>query len=173
MSAYRFEQIIQEMKELSEEARSLVPDHARPRANAYWVAQLSMILDNEHGYFGSCGCSMVDTLEEWNDAEEEESEEAKEAVAVMSFFKNDPSTNVYGEFTVHALQTTDHIEVSYEEDNEDGHTTPITSYFDLDDIADAIEEGKEQRLPVKVGDKDYYIAILSLLTKGYVNDDLL
>jgi hypothetical protein len=71
MSAYRFEQIIQEMRELAEEARSLVPDHARPRANAYWVAQLAMILDNDHGYMGSCGCSMVDTLEEWNDDDDD------------------------------------------------------------------------------------------------------
>ena len=171
MSAHRFRQIIEQMKELASEARSLVPPHAQPRADNYWVAQLHMILNNDHGYFGSCGCSMQDTLEEWNDAEE--SEEAKEAVAVMEFFKNDPSTNVYGEFTVNALQTTDHLEVSYEEDNYEGHTTSITSYFNLDDIADAIEEIEEQKLPVKVGDSVYYIAILSLLTKGYVNDDLL
>ena len=171
MSAHRFGQIIEQMKELASEARSLVPPHAQPRADNYWVAQLHMILDNDHGYFGSCGCSMVDTLEEWNDAEESE-REAKEAIAVMEFFKNDPS-KVYGEFKVHALQTTDHLEVSYEEDNFSGHTTSITSYFNLDDIADAIEEIEEQRLPVKVGDSGYYISILSLLTKGYVNDDLL
>ena len=73
MSAHRFEQIIQEMKKLAEEARSLVPDHARPRANAYWVAQLAMILDNDHGYMGGCGCSMQDTLEEWNDDDDDDS----------------------------------------------------------------------------------------------------
>lgn len=78
MSAYRFEQIIQEMRELASEATSLVPDHARPRANAYWVAQLNMLLDNDHGYMGSCGCSMVDTLEEWNDHDEDEEESDEE-----------------------------------------------------------------------------------------------
>jgi hypothetical protein len=39
-----------------------------------------MILDNDHGYMGGCGCSMVDTLEEWNDhdhdgEDEEESDD--------------------------------------------------------------------------------------------------
>ena len=71
MSAFRFEQIIREMRELASEATSLVPDHAQARANAYWVAQLAMILDNDHGYMGSCGCSMVDTLEEWNDDDDD------------------------------------------------------------------------------------------------------
>ena len=72
MSAHRFEEIIQQIKTLADEAESLVPDHALPRAQAYWYAQISMIVDNDHGYLGSCGCSMVDTLEEWHDDDDEE-----------------------------------------------------------------------------------------------------
>jgi hypothetical protein len=151
MSAHRFEQIINEMKELANEAQSLIPPHAQPRAD-YWVAQLAMITDNDHGYMGGVMYSMVDTLEEWDDRDIAE-QEAREAEAVMEFFKNN-STSSYGEFTVSCLRS-DHLEVTYQGE---------TNYFNLDNIADAIEEIGEQRLPVTTGDSAYYIAILSLLT---------
>lgn len=76
MSASRFEEIIDEMKDLLQEAINIIPDHAKPRAKAYWIAQMEMILDNDHGYMGGCGCSMVDTLEEWNDEDESMDEES-------------------------------------------------------------------------------------------------
>ena len=69
---YRFEEIIGEIKELLEEAFDLVPDHERPRAESYWYSHISMALDEDHGYMGGSMCSMQDTLEEFDEAEEED-----------------------------------------------------------------------------------------------------
>jgi len=72
---YRFEEIIREIKELLEEAIDLVPDHARARAKAYWYAQIVMALDEDHDYLGGSMCSMKDTLEDFNDIDDDDDEE--------------------------------------------------------------------------------------------------
>ena len=72
---YRFEEIIGEIKELLEEARDLVPDYARARAESYWYAHISMALDEDHGYIGSSMCSMQETIEEWEEEDEDEDED--------------------------------------------------------------------------------------------------
>jgi len=72
---YRFEEIIREIKELLEEAIDLVPDHERARAKAYWYAQIVMALDEDHDYLGGSMCSMKDTLEDFNDIDDDDDEE--------------------------------------------------------------------------------------------------
>ena len=73
--SYRFEEIKDQIKELIHEAISLVPDHAKARAESYWYAQISMALDEDHCYIGGCMCSMQDTLEEFDDIDDEDCEE--------------------------------------------------------------------------------------------------
>ena len=72
---HRFEEIIGEIKELLEEAFDLVPEHARARAESYWHSQITVALDDDHGYMGGCMCSMQDTLEEFNEIDEDEEED--------------------------------------------------------------------------------------------------
>ena len=69
---HRFEEIIGEIKELLEEAFDLVPEHARARAESYWYSQITVALDDDHGYLGGSMCSMQDTLEEFDEEYEED-----------------------------------------------------------------------------------------------------
>tara|TARA_B100000902_G_scaffold56301_1_gene63104 strand:+ start:315 stop:584 length:270 start_codon:yes stop_codon:yes gene_type:complete len=68
---HRFKEIKEQIKELLKEAIDIVPDHASARAKCYWYANISMALDNDHGYLGSSMCSMQDTVEEFDDEEED------------------------------------------------------------------------------------------------------
>lgn len=72
---YRFEEIKVQIKGLLEEALYLVPDHARARAESYWYANIAMALDEDHGYLGGSMCSMQDTIEEFDEVDEEEEED--------------------------------------------------------------------------------------------------
>ena len=73
---YRFEEIIGEIKELLEEAFDLVPaGSARARAKSYWYGNMIVNVDEDHGFMGSSMCSMQDTLEEFDEAEEEDEED--------------------------------------------------------------------------------------------------
>ena len=72
---YRFEEIKEQIKELLEEAISLVPDAERNRAESYWFAEISIALDEYHDYLGGSMCSMQDTIDEWNDGDDDEEEE--------------------------------------------------------------------------------------------------
>ena len=72
---YLFEEIKNQIKELLEEAISLVPDSELPRARSYWYAQIATAIDDDHEYIGSSMCSMQDTIDEWYDGEEDEEDE--------------------------------------------------------------------------------------------------
>ena len=69
---YRFEEIKEQIKELLEEAISLVPSPERDRAESYWFAEISIALDEYHDYLGGSMCSMQDTINEWNDDDDED-----------------------------------------------------------------------------------------------------
>lgn len=73
----RFEEIICEMKDLLDEAISLVPklSMSRARAEAYWYANITTLISHDHDYLGRSMCSMQDTLEELEAEDEEEEEE--------------------------------------------------------------------------------------------------
>ena len=61
----RFEEIIEEIKELLEEAIDLVPEgYSRSRAESYWYRNMIVNVTNDHDYMGGSMCSMQDTLEE-------------------------------------------------------------------------------------------------------------
>lgn len=69
----RFEEIIDEIKELLEEAIDLVPEgYSRSRAQSYWYATMIMNVTDDHDYMGGCTVGMQDTLEEFDDNENEE-----------------------------------------------------------------------------------------------------
>ena len=69
----RFEEIIDEIKELLEEAIDLVPEGvARSRAESYWYAHMIVNVSEDHEYMGGSMHSMQDTLEEFDDDEDEE-----------------------------------------------------------------------------------------------------
>ena len=70
---YRFEEIKTQIKELLEEAFELVPEHARAQAESYWYSQITVALDDDHGYLGGSMCSMQDTLEEFDEEEDKPS----------------------------------------------------------------------------------------------------
>ena len=70
---YRFEEIIGEIKELLEEALDLVPEGmARSRAESYWYGNMIVNVNEDHGYMGGSMCSMQDTIEEWEDEDDED-----------------------------------------------------------------------------------------------------
>ena len=75
---YRFEEIKEQIKELLEEAISLVPSGERARAESYWFAGISIALDEDHDYLGGSMCSMQDTINEWNDGDDDEEEEEED-----------------------------------------------------------------------------------------------
>ncbi len=68
--------IQQEIKELADEALGLVRGTDEfEAAKAYWYAQITMALNNNHGYLGSGSCTMNDSAEaltEELDADEED-----------------------------------------------------------------------------------------------------
>ena len=72
---YRFEEIKMQIKELLEEAFELVPEHVRAQAESYWYSQIAVALDDDHGYLGGSMCSMQDTLEEFDEVDEDEEED--------------------------------------------------------------------------------------------------
>lgn len=68
----RFEEIIGEINELLEEAIDLVPEGiARDRAKSYWYAQMIVNISEDHEYMGGSMHSMQDTLEEFDDEDED------------------------------------------------------------------------------------------------------
>ena len=69
----RFEEIIGEIRELLDEALDLVPEgFARSRAESYWYGNMIVNVTDDHGYMGGSMCSMQDTLEEFDEEEEDE-----------------------------------------------------------------------------------------------------
>ena len=69
----RFEEIIGEIKELLEEAIDLVPEGiCRSRAESYWYAHMIVNVNEDHDYMGGSMHSMQDTLEEFDDKDEDE-----------------------------------------------------------------------------------------------------
>jgi hypothetical protein len=75
---FRFEEILEEIKLLTDEALSLLPAGNCARAESYWYSQIVTALDNDHGYLSGCMCSMQDTLNEWEEDEDEDEDEDEE-----------------------------------------------------------------------------------------------
>lgn len=70
---HRFEEIIGEIKVLLDEALELVPEGiSKSRAKSYWYAHMVVNIDEDHEYMSSSMCSMQDTLEEFDEQEEEQ-----------------------------------------------------------------------------------------------------
>lgn len=75
-AAERIREIIQEIRELAQEAMDHVrengSDLTRERARSYWYPHILMNLDEEHGYLGGSMCSMESTAGELEGEDEEE-----------------------------------------------------------------------------------------------------
>jgi len=68
--ADELQDILCQMKDLLWEARKLVrgtPEESR--ANAYWIAHISMALDSEHGYLGGSMCTMESTANDLRESD--------------------------------------------------------------------------------------------------------
>ena len=78
-AAERIREIIQEIRELAQEAMDHVhengSDLTRERARSYWYPHILMNLDEEHGYLGSSGCTMESSAQELEEEGEEDDEE--------------------------------------------------------------------------------------------------
>ena len=72
----RFEEIIGEIRELLNEALGLVPEgYSRSRAASYWYAHMIINVTDDHDYMGGCMVGMQDTLEDFDEIDEEEKED--------------------------------------------------------------------------------------------------
>jgi len=67
----RFEEIIRQINELTEEAFNLLPDSVSERAKAYWYAHITTALNDDNGFMGRSMCNMKDTLEDWQQLSDE------------------------------------------------------------------------------------------------------
>ena len=69
----RFEEIIDELKELLEEAIDLVPEGvARSRAESYWYAHIMCAINDNHEFLGVSMYHMQDCLDEWMEQEDDD-----------------------------------------------------------------------------------------------------
>ena len=71
------EAITEELKDIVDRAtRTLrgIGGLAEERARHYWLAQLEMLIHNDHEWLGSAGCTIADTIEELGDEEDDENE---------------------------------------------------------------------------------------------------
>lgn len=80
----RFEEIIDEIRELAEEAFSIVEGVARgdsvmvERARRYWYPQIIVALSNDHEFLARGSHTMSDTLKELQDIQQAEDEDEYE-----------------------------------------------------------------------------------------------
>lgn len=63
----RFEEIINEISELANEACNLLPDSILARAKSYWYAHITTALNDDNEFMGRSMCNMQDTLEDWKE----------------------------------------------------------------------------------------------------------
>lgn len=74
----RLQEIKDEMKDLLEEAKNIVRRNADSfaynRAKSYWIAQISMALDDDHDYVGNAGCNMQETIDAFDEDNDEDEE---------------------------------------------------------------------------------------------------
>tara|TARA_B100000212_G_C27354831_1_gene525368 strand:- start:1227 stop:1529 length:303 start_codon:yes stop_codon:yes gene_type:complete len=61
----RFEDIIDEIDNLLEEAIGLIPEEVYDRAKSYWYSSMVSSLNNNSEFVKKSKCSMQDTLKEW------------------------------------------------------------------------------------------------------------
>ena len=67
----RFEEIIQQIGELTEEASNLLPESVLARAKSYWYAHIITALNDDSEFMGRSMCNMQDTLEDWRNLTDE------------------------------------------------------------------------------------------------------
>ena len=81
MNAKIAHELAEELRDVQEQIRDLLNEaksilrradrSIRQRAEGYWLAQLTMALDNNHGYLGRAGATMESTIDELADFEDD------------------------------------------------------------------------------------------------------
>jgi len=77
----RLEAIKEQIKELVEEAEGIVQGaggNIYNRAKSYWIPELLVALDKEHGYCAGCMCTMENTISEMRKEQHEEDDDYEE-----------------------------------------------------------------------------------------------
>ncbi len=67
----RFEEIINNIDELMEEAINIIPENMVAKAKSYWYAHILCAINDDHEFLGSSLHHMQDCLDEWIEQEED------------------------------------------------------------------------------------------------------
>ena len=68
----RFEEIINNIDELIEEAINIIPENMVGKAKSYWYAHMMCAINDNHEFLGGSMHHMQDCLDEWMEQEDEE-----------------------------------------------------------------------------------------------------
>ena len=72
----RFEEIINNIDELVEEAINIIPENMVTKAKSYWYAQMLCAINDDHEFLGGSMHHMQDCLDEWIEQEEDYGDES-------------------------------------------------------------------------------------------------
>ena len=67
----RFEEIINNIDELMEEAINIIPENMVTKAKSYWYAHILCAINDDHEFLGGSIHHMQDCLDEWIEQEED------------------------------------------------------------------------------------------------------
>ena len=62
---------LREIRDRADQVLRSIGGVTERRARAYWFAQLTMLIDNNHEFLGSASCTIEDTFRELEEGEEE------------------------------------------------------------------------------------------------------
>tara|TARA_B100001287_G_C22539591_1_gene461472 strand:+ start:326 stop:607 length:282 start_codon:yes stop_codon:yes gene_type:complete len=68
----RFEEIINNIDELVEEAINIIPENMVAKAKSYWYAHILCAINDDHEFLGGSIHHMQDCLDEWIEQEDED-----------------------------------------------------------------------------------------------------
>ena len=76
----RFEEIINNIDELMEEAINIIPENMVARAKSYWYAHIMCAVSDNHEFLGGSMHHMQDCLDEWMEQEEDSDYESNDRI---------------------------------------------------------------------------------------------
>lgn len=72
MSKQRFEEIMEEINELTQEAYDLLPENEKPSARGYWFAHIKTAIYNDTEFLGNSMITMEDSLKGFEEEDNED-----------------------------------------------------------------------------------------------------
>lgn len=76
----RFEEIINNIDELMEEAINIIPENMVAKAKSYWYAHIMCAVSDDHEFIGGSMHHMQDCLDEWMEQEEDSDYESNDRI---------------------------------------------------------------------------------------------